>query len=149
MFSASNTKSSRVFLIAVCLMVFIANPVCPIWGAAQSSGAQAEALEYPRTINVNLAKEKKENGAFFLDVRETYEWAQVRIPESVLIPLNQLKDRLDEIPEDRDIVVVCQSGSRSARALDFIRKAGFLKSSSMQGGIQLWQQVGYPVEKGS
>lgn len=149
MFSSSNTKLPSVSVITICLLVFIANPVYSTLCAAQSSSAQTESLEYPKTINVNLAKEKREGGAFFLDVREPLEWSQVHIPESVLIPLNQLKDRLDEIPEDRDIVVVCRSGSRSAMALDIIRNEGFLKSSSMQGGILLWQQVGYPVEKGS
>jgi rhodanese-related sulfurtransferase len=117
-------------------------------GAAQVSGVSDAAIAWPREINVRQAREKLDSGAFFLDVREIGEWSAARIPGAVLVPLNQLQAKLDEIPRDKEIVVVCASGSRSKMALDILRKEGFEKSSSMSGGIRIWKQVGYPIEVG-
>jgi len=149
MHSGSKTKVLTFSFFSLFLLNCIAGHFLLPWCAAQTAGAENVEGEYPRNINVKQAAEKRENGAFILDVREPSEWTQVHIPESVLIPLSQLQNRLDEIPADREIIVVCGSGRRSLRALDIIRKKGFPKSSSMYGGIQLWQEVGYPVEKGT
>jgi rhodanese-related sulfurtransferase len=62
--------------------------------------------------------------------------------------MNQLEGRINEIPKDKDVVVVCASGSRSRMALDILRREGLEKSSSMSGGIRLWRQAGYPIEQG-
>ena len=115
---------------------------------AQVSGAENVAASYPREINIRQAREKMNAGAFFLDVRERREWEEVRIPGAVLIPMNQLEGRINEIPKDKDVVVVCASGSRSRMALDILRREGLEKSSSMSGGIRLWRQAGYPIEQG-
>lgn len=103
---------------------------------------------YPRSISVEQAAEKKGAGAFFLDVREPGEWTQIHIPGSVLIPLAQLQSRLDELPRDKEIVVVCRSGNRSVTGLDILRRDGFEKSSSMTGGLISWYASGYPIEAG-
>jgi rhodanese-related sulfurtransferase len=58
---------------------------------------------------------KYQQGAFFLDVRSQDEWNQFHIAGSTLIPLDQLQNRLSELPGDKDIVVVCLSG-HAARA---------------------------------
>lgn len=105
-------------------------------------------ISFPISIPVKQASDKKDAGAFILDVREPEEWLQVRMTESVLIPLAQLKSRLNELPSDREIVVVCRSGNRSIMGLGIIRKAGFEKSSSMVGGLNIWQASGYPTESG-
>lgn len=114
--------------------------------SAQVPLSESAAAEYPREINVRQAREKLSGGAFFLDVRESGEWDVMRVPGAVLIPLGQLPNRLNQIPRDKEIVIVCASGSRSRTALDIVRKAGFEKSSSMSGGVLLWRRVGYPLE---
>ena len=108
----------------------------------------AETEIYPRKISVQQAAAKKEEGAYILDVREAWEWARSHIPGSVLIPLAQLKNRLNGLPRDKEIIVVCRSGNRSMIGLDIIRKAGFDKSSSMVGGLIVWQASGYPTQRG-
>ncbi len=142
------TTSRVIHFITIILFAFLANHISFANDGTQTAPVENTETGNAKIINVKLAAEMREKGAFILDVREPEEWQEMHIPESILIPLGQLQNRLHEIPKDRDIVLVCRSGSRSRVALDFLRYKGFLKSSSMQGGIQLWRQVGYPVEEG-
>jgi rhodanese-related sulfurtransferase len=97
-------------------------------------------------ISVAQALDKYHSGAFILDVRTSAEWTQGHIPGSILIPLDQLSGRLSEVPRDRDVVVVCQTGVRSAQGLQILQQAGFTRAVSMTGGMVAWQAAGYPVE---
>ncbi len=74
-----------------------------------------------------------------LDVREAPEASFVSLPDSVLIPLGQLPDRLDELDRNASIVVYCHHGVRSARALEVLQKAGFTKVRHLTGGIDAWR----------
>jgi rhodanese-related sulfurtransferase len=73
-----------------------------------------------------------------LDVREPAEDAICRIEGAVLIPLGSLTDRLDEVDRTRTVVVHCRSGVRSARAVAFLRQAGFARTYNLRGGILAW-----------
>jgi rhodanese-related sulfurtransferase len=97
-------------------------------------------------ISISQALDKYQAGAFILDVRTSEEWNQGHIPGSLLIPLDQLSGRLSEVPRDRDVVVVCRTGVRSAQGLQILQQAGFTLVSSMTGGMVAWQAAGYPVE---
>jgi len=88
-----------------------------------------------------------ESGALLLDVRERWEWEERRIPGSVLVPLAELPKRIAELPRDRDIYVHCRVGSRSRRAVDFLRSRGWVRSVNVQGGIDAWSDAGLPVER--
>lgn len=74
---------------------------------------------------------------FLLDVREPSEAAICRIPGSVLIPLAELAARLSELPRDREIVVHCKSGRRSAQAAALLAERG-LRARNLEGGILAW-----------
>jgi rhodanese-related sulfurtransferase len=82
-----------------------------------------------------------------LDVREQYEWEQVRIPASLHIPMNSVPDRLGELPRGRAIVVLCAHGSRSYGVAHFLGQQGF-NSASLSGGITQWRIQGGAVEVG-
>jgi rhodanese-related sulfurtransferase len=144
--------ASKRYAAAVLLLGFafacVGNPIVRAESgvAVLSPGNLPET--YPREIQVRQAASKKMNGAYVLDVRELPEFVQGHIPGAVMIPLSQLRDRLDELPKDREIVVVCLSGGRSRFALDIIRKAGYGKSSSMAGGMNAWKAAGYPTATG-
>ncbi len=97
-------------------------------------------------ISISQALDKYQSGAFILDVRTSEEWNQGHIPGSVLIPLEQLSGRLQEVPRDRDVVVVCRTGSRSQQGLEILQQTGFTRVASMTGGMVAWQAAGYPVE---
>jgi len=89
---------------------------------------------------------KFQQGAFFLDVRSQDEWDQFHISGSTLIPLDQLQNRLSELPRDKDIVVVCLSGHRSQSGVTILQQAGFTRVSCLSGGLQAWNSAGYPVQ---
>jgi rhodanese-related sulfurtransferase len=92
------------------------------------------------------AYSKYQQGIFFLDVRNQDEWDQFHISGSTLIPLDQLQNRLSELPREEDIIVVCRSGRRSQSGVTTLQQAGFSRVSSLSGGLQAWTTAGYPVQ---
>ena len=84
--------------------------------------------------------------AVLIDVREPWEWDQLRVPGAVLIPLAEVPQRLDEIPDDRDVYVHCRLGGRSAKAVEFLHEHGRPRAKNVVGGIEAWQEAGLPVE---
>ena len=73
-----------------------------------------------------------------VDVREPNEYQINRIAGSVLIPLGELPRRHAELPRDRDIVMQCKVGARSAKAMDFLKSVGFTRVQNLRGGILDW-----------
>lgn len=78
-----------------------------------------------------------ESEVFVLDVREPDEYEEAHIPGSILIPLGSLQRRLSEVPKDRQVVVVCAVGGRSARATHFLRGHG-VEAVNLHGGMRAW-----------
>lgn len=109
---------------------------------------QSSASGLPAEISVAQAFEKRAAGAFILDVREPSEWNEFHVPGSTLIPLGQLADRVSEVPQDQEVVVVCRSGNRSQQGRDILKQAGFTQVTSMTGGVREWQAAGYPIVTG-
>src|SRR5215468_4228524 len=85
-------------------------------------------------------KEKMDRGDEFVlvDVREPEEYAIAQIPGSRLIPLSTVPERINELSSADDIVVHCRSGVRSAKAVDFMKQAGFRRVKNLVGGILRW-----------
>jgi adenylyltransferase/sulfurtransferase len=74
---------------------------------------------------------------FILDVREPHEY-QICNLNGHLIPLNDLPKRMNELDPEKEMIVHCRSGGRSARAVEFLRQAGFDKAKNLTGGILAW-----------
>ncbi len=92
------------------------------------------------------AHAKYQEGAFILDVRTQDEYNQFHIRGSTSIPLDQLPNRLSEVPKDKDIVVVCLSGHRAQSGAAILDNAGFSNVVSLEGGLQAWSAAGYQVD---
>jgi rhodanese-related sulfurtransferase len=122
-------------LLIVALIVFL---------LLQMGGRNNNALA--STVSVDEAHAMAQNGAFVLDVRTVEEWNEFHAPDSTLIPLDQLASRLNEVPRDRQIVVVCRSGNRSQQGRDILLNAGFEQVTSMTGGLNEWRASGFPIE---
>lgn len=73
-----------------------------------------------------------------LDVREPHEVAICAIPDSLHIPMGSMPRRVGELPMDRDIVVVCHHGGRSAQVTMWLRSQGFDRASNLSGGVDAW-----------
>ncbi len=112
-------------------------------GGSSSDGAQA-AL--PSEITVEEAYQFVEQGAYLLDVRTQEEWDEFHAPQATLIPLDQLESRVNEVPTDQDIVVICRSGNRSQTGRDILLSAGHPSVTSVDGGMNAWAAAGYPTE---
>ena len=92
----------------------------------------------------DLKKKFAANDDFILiDVREPEEFASSRIPGSVLIPKAAFFDAtaLDRLPRDKEIILHCRSGVRSAHCLAIIQGAGFMNSRHLSGGILAWEKL--------
>ncbi len=95
------------------------------------------------TISASELAERIERGdaLLVLDVREPYETEEGTIPGSVNIPLMSLTERASELPPDRDIVVACKMGARSARAVQFLQSRGFRSVANLAGGVDAWKRA--------
>lgn len=109
----------------------------PAPGQAETAAPRQGAVEAisPQALQERLAGP---DAPFVLDVREPHEYAGGHIAGSTLIPLKTLEGRLDALPREQAIAVVCHSGRRSAKAAKILAEAGF-RVLDMQGGMQAWE----------
>ena len=82
---------------------------------------------------------------YLLDVREDDEWAAGHVPGSVHIPMSGLLPRVAEVPKDRDVVVVCKVGARSAQVSAYLRQQGWTMVRNLDGGMMAWFAAGLPA----
>ena len=149
-------RRTTALLAAAALLAFVSG-ACGGSAATQAPTATAPATgspvavapaALPAEIDVAEAVRLLGGGAFMLDVREPDEWAAGHIEGATLIPLGELADRVVEVPADRQVVVVCRSGNRSAEGRDILLGAGLPSVTSMGGGMKAWTGAGQPVATG-
>lgn len=83
--------------------------------------------------------------AYLLDVREGEEWAAGHAPGAHHLPMMEISARLDEIPVDRDVVVVCRVGARSAQVVAYLNSLGRDNARNLDGGMMAWARSGRPM----
>ena len=88
----------------------------------------------------------RERDALVIDVRDPWEYAEGRIPGAVSLPQSDLAVRLEELPKDRDLLVVCASGNRSMRSAGFLKAVDFPRVTNLAGGTSGWIAAGNPLE---
>jgi rhodanese-related sulfurtransferase len=140
------TSSKKTFPIWAWIGLGIVMVAAVGFGALQIF--QPSAIKLPAEISVDQAAKMRDQGAFILDVREPSEWTQFHIPGATLIPLGDLPNRLKDVPKDRQVVVVCRTGHRSAQGRDILLNAGFTNVTSMAGGVTQWQTQGLAIASG-
>lgn len=99
-----------------------------------------------QTIDV---KELSELGAkvTVIDVRERDEFSTVRIPWASNVPLSELTDRVDEVPEDGPVYLICAAGVRSEQATAYLEQQG-KPVVNVLGGMSEWAGAGLSVDRG-
>ena len=85
--------------------------------------------------------------AVVLDVREDNERAEVRVAGTAHVPFSQFAARLDEVPRDVPVLVMCAAGSRSAAVTNHLLQNGWTDVANVAGGIAAWERAGLPVER--
>jgi hydroxyacylglutathione hydrolase len=108
-----------------------------------SDGGRLEQVEQLSALDLS----RQGNGLVLLDVRGRSEWESGHLPGATLIPLAELPDRMDELPQNRPIAVHCQGGSRSAIAASLLLSRGRRSVTNVTGGMSAWEQAGLPVER--
>jgi hydroxyacylglutathione hydrolase len=82
-----------------------------------------------------------------LDVRDHDEFERGHIPGSLHVPYAEIADRLDELPAERTIAVVCSGGKRSGLAASILQREGFTSVVHVgHGGVGTWQRQGHPLD---
>lgn len=87
-----------------------------------------------------------EDNALLLDVREADELKEAAVPGALHIPLGLLNQKGSTLPKDRDLLVFCRSGQRSALATDMLQKNGYSRAVNVTGGIIAWHQAQLPID---
>ncbi len=91
---------------------------------------------------------KVKDGALLVDVRRDSEVNEVTfdVPNYLHIPLHELEDRINEIPKDKEVVLVCRSGERSLRATYYLMNHGYENVYNMRDGIIKWATKRFPTK---
>lgn len=92
----------------------------------------------------SVSVEELTTGIKILDVREDYEWDEGHIVGACHIPLDELPTRLEELDPDEDLYVICRSGGRSLRAVQWLDAQGY-SAFNVIGGMGAWQDAEKPM----
>ncbi len=138
-------KTLRQPIVQLAIVLLVAFIVFII--ASAGGGDSQGASSLPAFVSVDEAHQMYAEGTFVLDVRTVEEWNEYHAPNTTLIPLDELSARVNELPKDQPIVVVCRSGNRSQTGRDILLGAGF-NATSMTGGLNAWRDSGYPTVNG-
>jgi adenylyltransferase/sulfurtransferase len=110
---------------------------CAVPAAAQTAPDEEPIEITPAEVRARL---QNGGGLCLVDVREPFEWEIARLPDATLIPLGTLAEQIGSLDRERDTVVYCKSGRRSAVAVQELREAGFRRVWSLAGGIIRWRK---------
>jgi adenylyltransferase/sulfurtransferase len=127
------------------------DPDCPICGKHPTvtelidyeafCGVTPEVSEFASQAEVTpkeLEVLRDHDDVQLIDVREPHEWDIVRFDDAKLIPMNEVIDRVSEIPQTGNVVVYCKVGARSAQVVHFLHDIGLKHVKHLRGGIDAW-----------
>ena len=138
-----------LFIIAIAIAALINCPPSPL--PVTGLGGASTAIAAGPMFTDLTAKEARafiaSEDPFILDVRTPGEFQQGHLPDAVLIPVQELAQRVGEIAKYRDqkVFIYCRSGNRSVVASNILIQAGFTDLYSLRYDIREWVQAGYPV----
>lgn len=113
-------------------------------GQADLEWAMLTTHPVVRELNIDTL-ERSLGHAIVVDVREPEEYAHGHVPGAINLPQADLASRLDELPRNRPVHTICQSGFRSLRSAQFLVQMGFVDVASIRGGVAAWRASGRTV----
>jgi rhodanese-related sulfurtransferase len=127
----------HIFVVAIAVV----SGLGLLWPALRPAGRRASPLQVTQLMNRGKTT--------VIDVRNADEFAGGHLRDAKNIPLADLGNRIGELEKskNRTVVVVCQSGARSEKAVRQLAAAGFADVWSLDGGVAAWQAAGLPVTK--
>jgi hydroxyacylglutathione hydrolase len=119
-----------------------------IWGHLQGGMVAWHAATLPTSSfpvwSASAIGERKDGDLFYLDIRMGKEWNEVRAPDAHHIFVGHLPSRIDEVPGDRDIVILCSTGMRGSLAASILKARG-RSPINLLGGLTGWMRAGLPI----
>jgi rhodanese-related sulfurtransferase len=113
-----------------------------LWPTLSKGRGSAASVQVPEAIQ--LANQKN---AVFIDVRKPEEFKAGSIPQARNLPRAELEAKLDSLPKNKPIIVVCDQGRESAQVAALLRKKGFADAVCLAGGLRSWTKDGLPLSK--
>lgn len=102
---------------------------------------------YTNVVSTAYRTQFAERDHFLLDVREIIEYVEGRIPGAVNIPMSELELRVNEVPKDQPVVVVCAHGQRSIMCAEYLAELGYKDLYNLADGTVGWMMRGLPLER--
>ncbi|NWF39686.1 rhodanese-like domain-containing protein [Mariprofundus sp. NF] len=137
--------TKRVWLMLAALIILPMSAAACGFGEKSAEGYENTAVQH--------AYQHWNQGAssavpfVFIDVRTPEEYAEGHIEGAMLIPVQELAERISEVPKDVQVYLYCHSGRRSANAASMLAKAGYTNIENLLGGITAWKEATHPVVK--
>lgn len=120
----------------VLVLLMLVSLVSQVWGAEKNiTSRDAKALL------------EKNRNIYLLDVRTPQEYSQGRVAGSVLIPIGELQQRINEVPKNKTILVYCAVGARSKPAANFLAQQGYKDVYNMTDGLVGWYRNKFPIQR--
>lgn len=135
------SENQRRYIFGIAILLVIS-----VLAYTQLQSENKPLFEYS-DVTVEQAKQLIEERPklVILDVRTVSEYEDGHIEGAILIPVQEIEDRLDELSKKDEILVYCRTGNRSSTAIDIMQADGFTKIYHMNRGITAWIDAGYPV----
>ena len=108
---------------------------------------QSNSRMAPPAVDVQEARRRQTAGALLIDVRRPEEWREGHAPDAMPMPLASLGSRASEIPQDKEVLLICRSGNRSGAAQRRLLQLGYEHVFNVSGGMNAWARAGLPVER--
>ncbi len=86
-------------------------------------------------------------GIRVIDVREMNEFTTGSMPGAEAMPMASIPVRMDELQQDKELIIICRSGARSAQVCMFLQQQGFENVFNLRGGLMSWARLGLPIEQ--
>jgi rhodanese-related sulfurtransferase len=102
----------------------------------------------PQVDVTEADRRRRDENAALVDVREAHEFEAIRADGAVLVPLSTFATRFEELPRDRPVLLICQSGNRSMAAAAHLLRSGWTDVANVAGGTLAWERAGLPVQSG-
>jgi rhodanese-related sulfurtransferase len=131
----------RRVLYSLCVIfAFLIHPVQILHAETQGVSVAAKSFSSisAEALQARLAEKKP---LVLLDVRQQEEYDAGHFDNAILIPLSALPERYAELPKDKEIIVYCRSGKRSAKAAEFLVAMGFTNITNLEGGYVRWMET--------
>lgn len=96
-----------------------------------------------QTITAEQLKARLDSGEkpFMIDVRELDEVAHGMIPGAIHIPMGEIPDRMNEIPQQDEVIFICRSGNRSGKVCEYLQSMGYDRTVNLIGGMLKWAEL--------